>query len=560
MTDACRITILATTDIHGQVDGLDDAGVEYRSSWGGDAKGLARIMTIAEQVRDDMGSDRVVLLDNGDALQGSQLDHWFAVNEPITRTGHAHPMATAFSTAGYDAQAVGNHDFNFGLEFLDDYARAAHFPVLGANVVDLATGEPVLRPFVLLTRAGVPGRPVRVGVLGLTTPGAAVWDRDQLAGRVRIDDMVSAAASWVPRVRAAGADILVLLAHAGIEGTSTTGVGPAENPVRELVARVPGIDVCVAGHTHLDIPSTWVTAAGADRPTLITQPSCLGHVVSRVDLSLQLVGDQWTVAETQLTSLRTSDVTDDPRLLDAVAPDLARVRGALREQIGTLSGVLDAARSRYCDTPYLGLTHRAQADSVSTRLAGGPHAGLPVVSLAAPLSRSVRLRPGPLTVGDAARVQPYEGTLRAVLLTGAALKRHLEQAAEFFATVVPGEAFDPDTMTGAQGIADYLYDTAWGVSYDIDLARPVGDRIRRLRWPDERPVDPAEQIAVAVSSYRSNGGGGYPDVTAAPVLDPGGEDVREILVGWIRARGVVDPGDLVCGRWRLTCDGVALTP
>lgn len=555
-----RLVVLATSDVHGQVDNVVDAtGLPYRSDWCADAKGLARVSSIATAVREEVGPERVLLLDNGDFLQGSQLDHWFALTPGAHAPEAPHPLAVAFSAAGYDAQVVGNHDFNFGLDFLDAYRRAADFPVLGANVV---TGDaPGLTPYVVLKRAGTPGHPVRVGILGLTTPGSGVWDRHLLAGRVRFEDMIASAQAWVPRLRAAGADVVVLLAHAGVEGPTTYGdAAPPENPVAELIRRVPGIDVCVAGHTHLELPETWITAEGAERATLITQPGYFGHVVSRVDLGLRREGTGWRVDSCQVTTLRSRDQPDDERLLAAVRPDLERARRELATPIGTLGAPLDASEAHHRCVPIGALMQRVLAEALAARLAGTEHAGLPIVAVAAPPPRAAHLDAGPLTIASASLVQPFEGFLRGVLLTGAQLRRHLEHAARFFAGVEPGGRFDPDTMTGggAPGYAfpDYLFDTAWGVGYDIDLTRPLGRRIRNLTWPDGRPVADEELLVAAVSGYRSNGGGAYPDIATAPVVAQVDTDLRDLLVDWIRERGTVDPATLPRGGWRLTIDGV----
>ncbi len=314
------ITLLATTDVHGNINNWDYFRNAPYSDRTGDTKGLASAASIVKSVRAEKGKNKVVVLDNGDFLQGTPLDYYFATKEPVTETGKDHPMAVAYNTIGYDAQVVGNHEFNYGLPLLDAYVKDANFPVLAANAIDVKTGRPAYRPYTMITRSVHGAPPVKIGVIGLTNPGSQIWDKANTEGKIRFEDMVTTAAKWVPIVRHKGADIVVVLSHAGIGGGSSYGGDlPAENPSDIIAQKVPGIDVVVVGHTHLDVPEQWVTNDVTGKQVLLTQPKFWAQTVSQVDIDLvrsKARGEHsshWAVADLGATALRAKDYPEDTR-------------------------------------------------------------------------------------------------------------------------------------------------------------------------------------------------------------------------------------------------------
>src|SRR4051812_40950996 len=192
------ITVMSSSDLHGNALNWDYfKNAEFDDSAHNDV-GLAKVSTLVNQVRADRGRGRTMLLDSGDTIQGTPLDYYYAKVEPITETGVTHPMARAMNAIGYDAVTLGNHEFNYGLPTLAKWVRQMHAPVLGANAVSADTGLPAYLPFTMKTLP-VPGRrPVRVGVLGLTNPGIAIWDKANVEGKLRFTDLVRSAKFWVP--------------------------------------------------------------------------------------------------------------------------------------------------------------------------------------------------------------------------------------------------------------------------------------------------------------------------------------------------------------------------
>jgi 2',3'-cyclic-nucleotide 2'-phosphodiesterase/3'-nucleotidase len=550
------LTLLATTDLHGNVANWDYFNDRPYSDRAGDSVGLASVASVVDEVRAEEGDDSVVVVDNGDAIQGTPLSYYYAVQEPVEQTGAEHPMAAAYDAIGYDAQVVGNHEFNYGLDTLEAYEGALDFPLLGANVVDVATGEPALEPYTIVTKKVKGNKPVKVGILGLTTPGSAIWDKGNVEGRLEFQDMVQAAATWVPRVKAAGADVVVVLSHAGIGASSyDEAIAPAENPADVIARTVPGIDVMVLGHTHQDRPSQVITNEVTGDDVLLTQPYRWGSTVSRVDLDLSKVRGQWQVDAAEASAIRTRDYPQSQEILDLVADQHATTVAYVNQVVAQSTQELSAATSRYEDTPIIDFIQRVQTDTVSAALEGTEYADLPVLSIAAPFSRTAVFPAGDVSVKDIAGLYVYDNTLHAVTMTGAQVKDYLEYSNRYFATVPEGSTFDPARDTGAGGIPDYNLDIIAGVTYSVDLARPVGSRITDLALADGTPLADDAQVAVAVNNYRRSGGGGFPHIASAPLIYDEQKEIRQLLIDWAQARGTIDPADFWQPSWQLTVAG-----
>ncbi|HEU5110377.1 MAG TPA: metallophosphoesterase, partial [Micromonosporaceae bacterium] len=236
------LTVLGTSDMHGNVYNWDyyrDA--EYDDSAHNDV-GVAKLASLVNQIRAERRGRATLVLDAGDTIQGTPLATFYAKQEPITTTGERHPMARAMNVLHYDAVTLGNHEFNYGLPLLNLWIRQLGFPALAANAVNVRTGKPAFLPYTIKKVSLGHGAPtLRVGILGLTNPGVAIWDRANVEGRLRFDDMIATAARWVPVMRARGADLVLISAHGGDSGTSSYGPElPIENPTALIAARVPG--------------------------------------------------------------------------------------------------------------------------------------------------------------------------------------------------------------------------------------------------------------------------------------------------------------------------------
>lgn len=255
-------SILGTTDLHGHVFDWDYYADAPYTDKAGNSVGVARVATLIKQQREAKGEHRVLLVDAGDIIQGTSLAYYFARVDPITGTdgkrGPKHPMAVAMNHMRYDAAALGNHEFNYGIDTLRKFEDQCDFPLLGANALHAKTLRPAFQPYTV-KHIKVPGAPdIKVGILGLTNPGIAIWDKDNVGGKLVFPGLVEQAKKYVPRLRALGCDVVFLTDHSGLDGSSSWGdeLPYIENASNLVAEQVPGIDAILVGHTHVEVRPT----------------------------------------------------------------------------------------------------------------------------------------------------------------------------------------------------------------------------------------------------------------------------------------------------------------
>ncbi|MET9250517.1 5'-nucleotidase C-terminal domain-containing protein [Nonomuraea sp. NPDC003709] len=547
------VTVMGTSDLHSNVlnwDYFKDAA--YADS-AGNSVGLAKVSSLVNRIRAERGADRTLLFDSGDTIQGTPLAYYYAKVEPITRTGQIHPMAKAMNAIGYDAVTLGNHEFNYGLPLLATWIKQMRAPVLGANAVYDRTGLPAYKPFVIKTMKVNGDKPVKVGVLGLTNPGVAIWDKANVEGKLRFTDLVESAKKWVPVIRGLGADVVVVTAHAGDSGLSSYGGDlPVENASAMVAEQVPGIDAVLFGHAHNDVPQRFVTNKVTGQQVLLTEPGRWGQRLSRLDFQLTKQHGRWVVTGKSAATINTNTVQEDPKIVQLLKPQHDTTVGYVNKVVAKSAQALSAAESPYKDTPILDYIQQVQVETVKQAL---PDNTLPVLSIAAPFSRSAVFPAGDIRVRDVAGLYVYDNTLLAVKLTGAQIKDYLEYSAKYFNQLAPGDPVDVTKLTNAGNTPDYNYDQLSGVSYDIDISKPVGQRIANLSY-DGAPVPAGKEFVVAINNYRQSGGGGFPHVTGAPVLYNAQVEIRQALIEYATAKGTIDPSGFAIQNWKLTRDGV----
>lgn len=522
--DTLTLVIAGTTDVHGWLRGWD-----YYANAPDPARGLARAATIVDSLR-TAHPGRVLLVDAGDDLQGTPINH-VALRDTLL----PNPVAAAMNTMRYDAAVIGNHEFNFGVPYLDRVIGQAAFPFLAANVYRL-DGTPAYTPWVAVERGGA-----RIAIVGATTPGSMIWDRDKLAGRLAVRDIVPAVRDAVGRARASGADAVVVVLHSGLSGapsydTAATGVG-AENVTARVAREVPGIDLIVFGHSHRELADSVIGGA------LLTQPrNAAGSVsVSR----LHLVRDdaagtsRWRVAARDARVVPTRDRAEHPAVVAAVADAHARAVRYATEPVGSTPVAWRADSARVRDTPIIDLLLEVQR-----RAAGADLAATNAFSLDAGLG------PGPITMGDIARLYPYENNvLRAVRITGRQLREYLEFSARYFREDATGDSLVDPSIPG------FNFDIVAGVEYVLDLTRPIGSRVTTLARAG-RPVADTDTFTLAVHDYRQSGGGGYPVFRHAPLVSDRQQVIRELLIEEVRRRGTIRPEDYFTPNWTLAPDSL----
>ncbi len=553
-------TVMGTTDLHGRVLNWDYFTDAVYADKAHNDVGLAKISTLANQVRDEKGWNRTLLIDAGDIIQGTQLTYYYARVDPIATdadTAPEHPMALAMNLMGYDAAALGNHEFNYGIETLRAFEEQLDFPLLGANALHAKNEKPAFTPYVIKELHLGHGRPLRVGILGLTNPGIAIWDKANVSGRMVFPGIVEMAKKYVPRMKAAGADIVVVSAHSGIDEPTTYGdqLPWPEDASGEMAQTVAGIDAVLVGHTHKEVPQRLIVNQQTGRTVVLSEPLCWGQRLTCFDFEVEFDQGAWKLVSLSSRVLNSNTVAQDPEIVDALSGQHKKVVEYVNQVIGTSRTELSIAEAPFKDTPIIDLIGRVQADTVRAALAATTYANLPVLAQAAPFNRTALIPAGQVKLRDAAGLYIYENTLEARLLTGAQIKDYLEFSAKYFAQLAPGAPVVPDALTNQQSTPDYNYDSVYGVSYDIDISQPVGSRIVNLSH-EGTPVDPAAQFVLAVNNYRANGGGNFPHVAAATVVWADSDEIRNTMIAWVKAKGVIDPADFAAVSWRLVRAGV----
>jgi 2',3'-cyclic-nucleotide 2'-phosphodiesterase/3'-nucleotidase len=549
------ITVMGTSDIHSHAVDWDYYNDAAYSDSAGNVVGLARVSSLVKQIRADRGRGRTLLFDAGDTIQGTPLGFYYATVEPITTTGQVHPMARQMNAIGYDAVALGNHEFNYGLPLLNKWISQMHAPVLGANAVHAGTDRPAFRPYII-KKMHVPGHPpIRVGLLGLTNPGVAIWDKANVSGKLDFLDLVETAKKWVPIIRTQGVDVMVVSAHAGDSGLSSySGDIPVENASAMVAQQVPGIDAILFGHAHIDVAERFVTNEITGETVVMSEPKCWGERLSVFDLTLTRDRGRWKVTAKSATTVNTNTVREDPALVAVVKKQHDAVVAYVNQDVATSTEAMSAAESCWKDTAILDYVNLVQTAKVKEAVAGTAYASLPVVSIAAPFNRAATFPAGQVTIKDIAGLYIYDNTLLGSVLTGAQIKAYLEYSARYYKQVAASAPVDPASWTNANNLPDYNYDQFSGVTYDVDIAKAEGSRILNLAY-DGTAVADDQQFVVAVNNYRQSGGGGFPHISTAPVVYNAQVAIREAIVAYASAAKTIDPSTFHVENWKLVRDG-----
>lgn len=568
--DRVHLRLLETSDLHVHIFPYD-----YYTDRPVDTAGLARTATLIAALRRDVAN--ALLFDNGDFLQGNPMGDYIA-HERGLRPGELHPVIAAMNAIGYDAATLGNHDFNYGLDFLLDAIAGARFPVVSANLLPGPLAPPGLTRLprhALLDRSVTDGagrrHRLRIGVIGFLPPQIAIWDRRHLEGRAEGGDIVSAARELVPRMRRDGADLVVALAHSGIG--EPTHVARQENACLPL-ARIEGIDAILSGHQHQALPGPdFAGIAGVDTETgsihgkPAVMPGFWGSHLGVIDLLLERAATGWRVAEHRSSihaiATRRSDrsaeplVGSDPAVLSAAARAHAETLAYTRRPVGRTEIPLHSYFALVAENASVKIVADAQRWYVARKLKGTRHEGLPLLSAAAPFKAGGHGGPdyytdvpaGDIAIRNVADLYLYPNMVRAVRVSGAELRGWLERSAGIFNRIRPGATdqllLDPDFPC-------YNFDVIDGLEYRIDpsqpprygphgrLLNPHASRIADLSW-NGRAVTDGMEFVIATNSFRAAGGGGFPGTGPDAVILEAPVTNRDVILRYIARRGSVAP-------------------
>lgn len=567
-----HLRILETTDVHAHIYPYDYYVDQPRNDIS-----LALTASLIKDTRNQAGNS--LLIDNGDFLQGNPMGDYIAFKRGM-KSGDTHPVIAAMNAVGFDAATVGNHEFNYGLEFLLDSLAGANFPVVCANVVTEMGAEPrddktLLKPYVILEKNLTDGdgisHPIKIGLIGFVPPQIMTWDRGHLEGKVMARDIVATARAYVPEMKEAGADIIIALAHSGI-AASDTDEG-LENAALQL-GLLDGIDAILAGHHHQTFPGPhYAGIAGVDaiRGTLYGTPATMagfwGNHLGIIDLMLERSGNKWRVigSDTDVRPISkrnlcgtTAPLVDSQQyVLDSVQNAHDETLECIRRAVGKTAAPLHSYFAMVTDDPSMQIVSKVQKTYITEMLKRTEYAKLPVLSATTPFKAGGLSGPeyytdvpiGDVAVKSISDLYLYPNTADAVKVTGTQLKDWLERSAGMFNQIKTGK---PDQVLLNPDFPSYYFDVIDGVDYEIDVSQPsrfcaegnvinpAANRISSLTYQGS-PVTDDMSFVIATNSFRASGSGRFPGAMGDTVIFNSPDTNRDILIRHILKEGTIDP-------------------
>lgn len=518
--DTLTLTVLTSTDLHGWVYPWD-----YSTDTPDDRFGLAKVSTLVDSVR--ATRDNTMLIDAGDWLQGNQFAAYYA-SEGLSTPYY--PLLKVAEYMKYDAFVLGNHEFNFGIDYLNTrLEQSPSIEYVAGNVYEHNTTNPAYKPFIIKNVGGV-----QVAIVGLTTPGSAVWDRPRVEGKLDFVDGVEAGRRFVDEARAAGAEIVVVLAHCGLESGSSYNDPnvPDENFGRALLEQVPGIDLFVFGHSHRVTEDTYVTSLDSVDVPVIQAGRWASHL-GEANLVITRSDDgSIDILSTKTQAFSVEKVKPSARIMELAKPYHDSTRNFVNKPLTTTSDTWSAENARLVDTPIVDLIHVVQLEVTGAQL-----------SAASAFDVSAKFGPGDITRRDMALIYPYENMLYTIEITGKQLKEYIEQSSRYYTGIENGEPVTDRSIPG------YNFDTIAGAEYEVDLRRPIGSRLTKLKY-NGAPVQDSDQFTLAVNSYRAEGGGGYGMLAGTTVKWRSEIPVRTYLERHLEKRGNISASGVFQSNWK----------
>jgi 2',3'-cyclic-nucleotide 2'-phosphodiesterase/3'-nucleotidase len=568
------ITILATSDIHNYY--LD---YDYFTDMPTEQNGLVRLAGAIKRERD--ANPNTLLMDNGDLIQGNPFGEYLSKNPP--KAGEISPIMRLLNAMNYDAGTLGNHEFNFGLDYLNLVLSGAKFPIVNANVINTSTKAPYYTPYTILEKnfRDDTGKlqMLRIGVLGLTPPQIINWDGAHLRGKVEAQDGYLTAQKYVPQMKAAGADIVVILGHTGIVGFPWKG---GEENFGYYLTQIPGVDAVITGHVHMKFPSPgYASTPGADvnKGTIngipVVMPGSFADTLGVLNLKVEKKNGAWQRQDggSRLVALydtvaKKSNFPADKNLSALLAKEHEAVLAYIRSPVGaddgggtaggSLTKPLNSFFSLVRDDYSIQIINEAQTWYAKTIVAGTEYANLPMLSAAAPFKAGGRQGPryytnvptGPLAIKNIADLYVYSNTLTILKMKGSEIKEWLEMSAGQFNQIDPAGKNEQFLINWA--FPTYNFDVIDGITYKIDPSQPAkynddgtiknagAERIKDLRYQG-RPLNRNQDFVVVSNNYRAYGGGNFPGVNPDKIIFATPDESRQVILKYIEHKGQITP-------------------
>jgi 2',3'-cyclic-nucleotide 2'-phosphodiesterase/3'-nucleotidase len=551
-----KLRLLETSDIHTAVMDWD-----YYRAVPDISMGLVRTASLLRTARSEVTNS--VLFDNGDLIQGNPLGDYLARPGGLP-DGQLHPMVACLNALSVDAATLGNHEFNFGLPFLERSLKGATFPFVLANV-DRADGSAFLPKTAVIERTFVDEsgarQTLKIGLIGFTPPQIMAWDKGNLDGKLVVADIVETAQKHIPALRAKS-DIVIALCHAGM--TSAKRQLNEENAALHLAA-VPGIDVIFTGHSHRVFPGPDYAhleggdiARGALDGVPAVMPGFWGSHLGVIDLDLVRTKDGWRAADfkaearpiaTRVEGKLTSTVPQDQAIKDLIAPVHEATKAWVETPVGTFAKPVDSFFVWTGLDTANAIVHAAQLAYGRKLVADAGLGDLPLLSAAAPFKVGytpdafIDIPAGPVALRSIANLYIFANLLVVVKVSGANVIDWLNTSARVFAQVA-ADATGPVALLDPR-VPSYNFDVIAGLTYEIDLTQPVGraNRAVNVRYQD-RPIDPKQMFLVVTNNYRSDGGGQFPGLDGSATVLRAPDLNRDAVLEWVRGQAEVTPPDI----------------
>ncbi|MFD0826899.1 bifunctional 2',3'-cyclic-nucleotide 2'-phosphodiesterase/3'-nucleotidase [Neobacillus sp. M.A.Huq-85] len=557
-----HLRLLETTDIH-----VFLANYDYYQTKLDDKVGLAKTATLIKQARSEVKNS--MLFDNGDEIQGNPLGDYMARVKGL-KPGEVHPVYRSFNLLGYDATTLGNHEFNYGLDFLKETLNDAKMPVVSANIVKAGTEGPYFKPYVILKKKVVDERgkkqSLKVGVIGFVPPQIMEWDKSNLEGKVETRSIVETAKKYVPQMKKQGADVIVALAHTGISGEPYQ---PGMENAGYYITQVKGIDAVFTGHQHntfpgpiyKDLPNTNLEK-GTINGKPVVMAGAFGSHLGVIDLQLQKKRGKWKVVDSKAALRPIVDpagkslVQTDESIMKAIRQEHEATTNYVNQPVGETTAPIYSYFALVKDDPSVQIVNNAQAEYVAGALKDQKYAGIPILSAAAPFKAGGRGGPtyytdipaGKLAIKNVADLYLYPNTLQAKIVTGAQLKEWLEMSAGQFNQLNPAGGEQPLINPD---FPSFNFDVIDGVQYQIDVTKPAkydvngnvvnagSSRIVNLAYQGKL-VAADQKFIVATNNYRASSAT-FPGVSQGEIVLKAPDENRQIVTNYIQAHKPLNP-------------------